>query len=165
MTEIQSGQGVTAERLKKSKFETIETIKAGEFAQRNVWPDIVAFMLDEGMLLAEQAYGWDDYCRLKFGMAGTGSGGEGWKQQEWIRFQKILGYMHLRVLHELWDWPVPQFGNDGLVKDSKWRLNQCMHRVRNALGAASHASQEARKDMESLRNPKKRLPSPENSPY
>lgn len=150
MTTTQQGNGTTTERQRHGKIETTETINAGEIAQRERWPDIVAFMLDEGMLLADQAYGWDDYCRLKFGMAGSGSGGEGWKQQEWIRFQKIIGYMHLRVLHELWDWPVPQFGNEGLVKDSRWRLGQCMGRVRAALSAAERSALDARKEIEGL---------------
>lgn len=146
--QTQHGNGTTTERQRHGKIETTETINAGEIAQRERWPDIVAFMLDEGMLLADQAYGWDDYCRLKFGMAGSGSGGEGWKQQEWIRFQKIIGYMHLRVLHELWDYPVPRCGDGEEVDEIKWRLNVCMQRVRNALSAASHASQEARKEIE-----------------
>ncbi len=145
MTEIQCGNGATSEQLKKSKYETIETIQAGVVAQRNVWPDIVAFMLDQGMLVVEMGYGWDDYCRLKFGMAGSGSGGEGWKQQEWIRFQKIVGYKHLRVLNELWDYPVPCGAE--MEKDIVWRLNRCMHLVRDALNAASKAAQEARDEI------------------
>lgn len=156
----QCGAGTTSERMKHGKIETTETINAGEIAQRERWPDIVAFMLDEGMLLADQSYGWDDYCRLKFGMTGAGSGGEGWKQQEWIIFQKILGYMHLRVLHELWDWPVPRFGNDLAVKDSKWRLNQCMHRVRNALNAAEAAAQGARDEIAAYRKKLEQLSHP-----
>lgn len=161
MTEAQSGNGTTTERQRHGKIETTETINAGEIAQRERWPDIVAFMLDEGMLLADQAYGWEAFCILKHGTGGTGNGGEGYLHQEWLIFQKIIGYMHLRVLHELWDWPVPQFGNDGLVKDSKWRLNQCMHRVRNALNAAEDAAQGARDEINTLRSDQTVRPHPE----
>lgn len=149
MTEIQNGLGATPEQLKKSKYETIETIQAGVVAQRNVWPDIVALMLDRGMLLAEQGYAWDGFCRLKAWKENSGTssgGGDGWKEMEWQRFQKILGHFHLRVLNELWEYPVPQ--GAAMEKDITWRLNRCMHLVRDALFAAVGAAQQARKEIE-----------------
>lgn len=161
MTTTQHGNGTTTERQRHGKIETTETINAGEIAQRERWPDIVAFMLDEGMLLADQAYGWGDFCRL-MERTGGGNSGEGWLQMELLRFQKIIGYMHLRVLHELLEWPVPQFGNEKSVKDAKWRLNRCMHLVRSALHESIDAAEKAREHVKQSRKAQENLTHPEN---
>lgn len=162
MTTTQQGNGTTTERQRHGKIETTETINAGEIAQRERWPDIVAFMLDEGMLLANEAYGWDDYCRLKCGMAGSGNGGEGWKQQELIIFQKKIGYKNLRCLHELADYPVPQYGNEEQIEDIRWRLSRCLRLIRDALTAAEGAAQEAGGEIKRLQDTNTHLPHPEN---
>ena len=148
MTETQSGQGATPERLLKSKIETIETSRAGEFVQVNVWPDVVAYMIDTGMLTQGEGYGWTDYQRLKHGMAGAGSGGEGFKQQELLIFQKLIGHAHLRVLHELTDYPVPGKGQQ--EERIVWMLRQCMPRIKQALSASSKAAQQAARQIEIL---------------
>ncbi len=146
MTEPQSGQGATPERLQKSKIETIETSRAGEFAQINVWPDIVAYMIDTGMLTQGEGYGWTDYQRLKHGMAGAGSGGEGFKQQELLIFQKLIGYMALRVLDSLMEYPIPH--NSASENDIKWRLGRCLPLIKKSLSDASKAAQQAARQIE-----------------
>jgi hypothetical protein len=145
----QHGNGTTTERQRHGKIETTETINAGEIAQRERWPDIVSFAIDVGLLLEEQSYGWTVYTQLRCGSSGAGQGGEGWKETEYLIFQKKIGYNALRVLHELFDWPVPNSGN---IADTTWRLNRCMHLVRKALTKAEDAAQEARDEINTRRS-------------
>ena len=147
MTETQSGQGATPERLKKSKIETIETSRAGEFAQINVWPDAVKYMIDKKMLDPRDEYGWSAYSELKNGKGGTGSGDseESWGHQEWLVFCKIIGNQHLLVLNTLAEWPVS--AQLEALEWTNWRLAQCMPRIKQALSSSLKAAQKAREQI------------------
>lgn len=147
----QQGNGTTAQRLKRGKVTTIETIEAGQFAQRDEWHDIVAFMVEQGMLGADGDYGWTDYCRLRTGAhspptVGSG-GGDGWQYQAWIRFGQIVGTARMNWLDELWDYPVPPANRPEQISFTRWRLNRSMHHVRDALNAAGKAAQEVKKEI------------------
>ncbi len=148
MTEIQHGNGTTPERARRGKVEVIETAHAGVFAQRDVWPDIVAWMLDCEMLGAEHGYAWDGYCKLKHGTGGTGHSDESWGHQEWLIFQKKIGHKHLIVLGELSDYPVPR--DNGMENRIAWGLKRCLPRIVDALNAADKAAQDARDEIRKL---------------
>ncbi len=156
MTEIQHGQGTTPERAKRGKIEMTSTMQAGVFSHCERWPDVVAFLVDEeiGMLAPDAAYGWNAFTLLKADRGGYGDGDGGWKQQHWITFQKLVGHKHLRTLEELWVYPVPRSGNDLQIKDCKWRLNCCLHLIREALTAAEGAARKAGEDIKRLRDTK-----------
>ncbi len=148
--ETQSGNGTTPERAKRGRIETTNTIMAGVFVQRDVWPDIVAWLLEKAMLTPEHGDGWTDYQKLKCNSGGNGNGGEGWRFEELLIFQKKLGYLHLRVLHEISDYPVPS--NAAQERETEWRLNGCIGRIRESLNMASKAAVEARKEIDSRKN-------------
>lgn len=155
---IQGGQGATSERTRRGKLETIETIKAGEIAQRDAWHDIIAFAIDEGMLAAEYEDGWLDYCRLRSSVRGSdrsGTGGDGLRYSEWILFSQFVGPANFRWLNELWDYPVPCSQIPEEVKFTRWRLNRCMDKIRSALTASSDAAQKASRAIDDIRNHKK----------
>ncbi len=151
--ETQSGQGATPERLKKSKFHTVETIQAGVFSERVVWKDVVAFMIDEkiAMLPPTFDYGWQAFLSLHTDRHGTGNGGEGWNQQQLLIFQKIIGNKYRRLLETLFEYPVPY--DDKSEVETRWRLNQCLRLIKESLNMASKAAVEARKEIDSRKNP------------
>jgi hypothetical protein len=149
----QGGQGATPERAKKGAIKTIETMTAGEFAQRDEWPDIVAYMLSQGMLNADDEYGWTDYCRIRIGAFGndiSSGSGQGFNYQAWILFGQLIGRARLNWLSELWDYPVPRNAQECF--STRWRLNRCMDKIRSALAAATEAATEARKQIDLLRD-------------
>ena len=150
----QGGEGATPERIAKGNIKTRETMQAGEIAQKELWPDIVSFLVEQAMINADHEYGWTDYCRIRAGAYGTdmrgGSSSEGWSYQLWIRFGQIVGHARMNWLNELWDYPVPPDRAEQIAF-TRWRLNRCTDKIRDALIAAGKAAQEAREEMEAIR--------------
>lgn len=145
----QGGQGATPERGKKGAIRTIETMTAGEFAQKDEWADIVALMVHQGILAEDERGGWEDYCRVRGGGSHGSGSGSGWKQQEWMRFGQIIGTARLNWLAELWDYPIPRNQQD--MESTKWRLRRCLGRIKESLLWAEDAARQASKEIEALR--------------